>query len=145
MTKNQLPGWAGPAGLLALGSLNILFGALQLDTIIQGPPPVPDEFTSMHYFAMPVPIVLHIVAGILLNLLAPLQFAPKFRQRWPVFHRWSGRLLVVSGALVGVTGLWMNQFYPLFGGIGKYTGVVAHSTGLLLGLGLALRAILAAG
>ena len=55
-----------PLLLLLLGGINVLFGALQLDLIQQGPPPSPDEFVSMHYFEMPIPIVIHIVAGIIL-------------------------------------------------------------------------------
>ena len=37
MTTKQNNNWLAPVLLLALGSLNILFGALQLDTIQQGP------------------------------------------------------------------------------------------------------------
>lgn len=142
MSTKQKNGWLLPGFLLAYGALNILFGALQLDTIYQGAPAVPDEFTSMHYFEMPIPIVLHIVAGIFLNLVSPFQFAPLTWRRWPGWHRWSGRLIIVSGFLVGLTGLWMNQFYPLFGGFLKYTGVLAHSIGLIAALGIALWAIL---
>lgn len=143
MTTKRNSNWRVPLLLLTLGSLNVLFGALQLDTIQQGPPAVPDEFTSVHYFETPIPIVLHIVAGILFNLLGPLQFAPSFRRRWSGWHRWSGRLLILSGLLVGLSGLWMNHFYPAYGGSLKYTGIFVNSLGLMASLGIALRAILA--
>lgn len=143
MTKKQKNSWLVPALLLLFGATNILFGALQLDTIQQGPPAIPDEFTAMHYFATPIPIVLHIVAGILFNLLGPFQFAPAIWRRWPNWHRRSGRLLIGSGLLVALTGLWMNQYYPLYGGFLKYSTVMAHSIGLAVWLGVALRAILA--
>ena len=135
--------WLIPLLLLALGGINVLLGALQLDTIQQGPPAVPDEFTSMQYFATPIPIVLHIVAGIVFNLLCPFQFASTLRQRWPAWHRWSGRLLLIAGVMVGLTGLWMNHFFPQYGGFLKYSGIVVNSVGLLGSLGLALRVILA--
>ena len=143
MRTKQNNNWLAPVLLLIFGATNILFGALQLDTIQQGPPAVPDEFTSMHYFETPIPIVLHIVAGIIFNLFGPFQFAPTIRRRWPAWHRWMGRLLVGSGFLVGLTGLWMNQYYPLFGGNLKYTAVIAHSIGLMGALTLAMRTILA--
>lgn len=134
--------WRVPILLLVLGSLNILFGALQLDTIQRGPPAVPDEFTTMQYFATPIPIVLHIVSGILLNLLSPFQFVPSFRQRWPGWHRWSGRLLILSGFLAALTGLWMNQFFPAYGGVLKYPGIIVNSLGLMVSFSIALRVIL---
>ena len=143
MTTNQSNTWRVPALLLALGSINVLFGALQLDTIQQGPPAVPDEFTALHYLATPIPIVLHIVAGIIFNLLCPFQFVPAFRQRWPGWHRWSGRLLIIAGVLVGLTGLWMNHLFPQYGGVLKYPGIVVNSVGILISLGIALRVILA--
>lgn len=142
MTTKQNNNWLIPAFLLMLGALNILFGALQLNMIQQGPPDVPDEFTSMHYFETPLPIVLHIVTGIIFNLLSPFQFAPAIWRHWPAWHRWSGRLLIVCGLLMALTGLWMNQFFPAFGGFLKYSGVVANSVGLIVSLGIAFRAIL---
>ena len=141
-TAKQNREWLVPVLLLALGSLNILFGALQLNNIQQGPPAVPDEFTAMHYFATPIPIVLHIIGGTLFNLLSPLQFAPALWRRWPQWHRWSGRLLIVAGFLVAFSGLWMNHFFPAYGGFMKYSGVVINSVGLAASLLIAVRFIL---
>ena len=134
--------WLAPALLLLLGSLNIIFGAMQLGTISQGPPPVPDEFTTLHYFMAPIPIVLHIVSGIFFNLLGPFQFAPALRQRWPKWHRWSGRVWIIAGVLVGLSGLWMNHFFPAYGNFLKYPGIALSSIGLIVSLSLALHAIL---
>ncbi|MEM7375303.1 MAG: DUF2306 domain-containing protein [Bacteroidota bacterium] len=133
--------WRGPALLLTLGTLNILFGALQLGNIYQGDAANAD-LSNDYYHETPIPIVLHIVAGIVLNLLGPFQFATGFRARRPGFHRWSGRLLVLAGVLVGITGLWMNEIFPPYGGLLKYSGIVAHSVGILIALFLAMRFIL---
>lgn len=141
MIKKIATNWRVPLLLLLLGSLNILFGALQLDTIQQGPSAASTEFASTTYFESPIPIVLHIVAGIVFNLLGPLQFAPVSWQKWPRWHRWSGRLLLVAGLLVGLTGLWMNHFFPAYGGWLKYSGVALSSLGLIGSLGIALQAI----
>lgn len=142
MTAIQKPNWLVPILLLLLGGINVLFGALQLDTIQQGPPTVPDEFTTMQYFATPIPIVLHIVSGIVLNLMAPFQFARTFRRRWPVWHRWSGRLLIISGVLAALTGLWMNQFFPAYGAPLKSPGIIVNSVGIIVSFGLSLRLII---
>ena len=140
MTRSKR-NWIVPTLLLLLGAINVLSGAFQLDSILQGPPAVPDEFTTMQYFTMPIPIVLHIIAGTLFNLLGPLQFAPVTWRRWPIWHRWSGRLLILSGFLVAGSGLWMNHFYPQYGGLLKYPGIVVNSLGLAVSLSLALQSI----
>ena len=74
MTAKPISDWLVPGLLLALGALNVLFGALPLTMIQQGPLAVPDVFTSRHYFEAPIPIVLHIISGIIFNLLDPLPF-----------------------------------------------------------------------
>jgi uncharacterized membrane protein len=144
MSKKPISNWLVPASLLALGGLQVLSGAFQLTLIGQGPPPDGDAnlFASKHYFETPIPIVMHIVCGIVFSLLAPFQFSPSLRLRWPTWHRCSGRLLVVSGVLVAVSALWMNQIFPAFGGILKSAGIIVFSVGLIASLGLALWAIL---
>ena len=141
MNSHSRSNWVGPGLLLLLGSLNILSGAMQLDKLWLGPPDSPDEFTAMHYFASPIPIVFHIIAGTIWNLFGPLQFVPKIRRKWPKFHRYSGRFLVLSGFIVGITGLWMNHFFPAYGGPAKYISIVVHSIGIMVSLSIALQAI----
>lgn len=52
--------------------------------------------------------MIHIVPGLLFVLLAPLQFIRNLRARRPELHRWTGRLAVASGIVVGVTALVMS-------------------------------------
>ena len=131
--------WLVPLLLLLLGSLNILFGALRLDALIQGRPDIPND--TMHYFDAPIPITSHIVFGILLNLLGPLQFAPILRKRYLGFHRWSGRLLLLSGLVVAISGLWMNHYFPPYGGVLKYSGIATYSLAMMLAFVLAILAV----
>ena len=141
MTTKPIKNWLLPACLLLLGSINVLSGAFQLGTIQQGPSDVADAMASAQYFETPIPIVLHIVGGILFNLLGPLQFAPGLLKRRPRWHRLSGRLLVVSGFFVAGTGIWMNHFFPQYGTFLKYPGILVNSLGLAVSLTLALQAI----
>ncbi len=91
----------------------------------------------------PVMISLHVLAGALFLVLALLQLSSRIRGRYPAYHRWSGRLLVVLGGLTAIAGLYFGLLMPyagaweasaiaLFGGlflvaIGK--GVVAIRRG----------------
>lgn len=51
---------------------------------------------------------VHIFPGALFLVLAPFQFSHSFRQRHLQLHRWSGRVLVICGLIIGVTALTMS-------------------------------------
>jgi uncharacterized membrane protein len=50
----------------------------------------------------------HILPGALYLVLAAFQFSPGIRQRHLQFHRWSGRVLVVVGLIIGISALVMS-------------------------------------
>jgi uncharacterized membrane protein len=51
---------------------------------------------------------VHILPGGLFLGLAPFQFAPSVRQKHLRLHRWTGRVLVVSGLIIGASALMMS-------------------------------------
>lgn len=51
---------------------------------------------------------VHILPGALFLVLAPFQFSRSFRQRHLQLHRWSGRILVVCGLIIGISALIMS-------------------------------------
>lgn len=52
--------------------------------------------------------LIHILPGALFLTLATLQFMPNVRRKHLNFHRWSGRILVVLGLIIGVSALVMS-------------------------------------
>jgi uncharacterized membrane protein len=52
--------------------------------------------------------LVHILPGGLFLALAPLQFMRSIRQKHLQFHRWSGRVLMVCGLIIGVSALIMS-------------------------------------
>lgn len=46
----------------------------------------------------------HFGIGALVLAIGPFQFVPRIRSRWPVFHRWLGRVYVAGCILSGVAG-----------------------------------------
>jgi uncharacterized membrane protein len=52
--------------------------------------------------------LVHILPAGLFLALAPLQFMPSIRQKHLQFHRWSGRVLVVCGLIIGISALIMS-------------------------------------
>ena len=60
-------------------------------------------------FARHMPLtLLHIIPGALFLMLALLQFVPSIRARHLEVHRWLGRVLVVTGLVIGVSALVMS-------------------------------------
>jgi len=144
MAGNFKKNWKSPLLLLALGTPIMMFGimktiALSNAAITGEIPNIPD---AAHQFARPIPILLHIIPSILFVLTGPIQFAHRVRIRWPRLHRISGRIYVLSGLFVVGAGLWMNQFYPHYGGPLKYWGVLIAGLGFLVSITLAVCAIL---
>ena len=84
-------------------------------------------------------IYVHAFASIAALVLGPFQFSASLRQRYPVAHRWSGRLYLAVGVLAGgLSGLYLSQY--AFGGPAARLGF-ATLAGLWLFTGL--RAYLA--
>ena len=98
------------AALLLLSALPLVFGVVRLVQLAGGAEITP---ANARFFASPLPVVVHIVSAGVYALLGAFQFAPGFRRRRPTWHRLAGRLLVLCGVLVGLSGMWMTLFYSL--------------------------------
>lgn len=57
----------------------------------------------------------HLATGSVILLLGPIQLMTAVRARWPWFHRWCGRIYVVTAGVAGIGGL---GFIALRGTIG---------------------------
>jgi uncharacterized membrane protein len=124
------------AGLLLLSVIPLAGGAFRLSELIGGAVITP---ANARFFAMPLPVVVHIVCASLYALLGAFQFAPAFRRHHPGWHRVAGRLLVPAGLVVGLSGLWLTLFYPRAAGTGDLLYVVR------LGFGSAMVASIVLG
>lgn len=74
-----------------------------------------------------IAIFAHMFLGALLMVFVPLQFWPGLRTRFVAYHRWSGRLLCMGSAMVGLAGLayilvrgtiggfWMDIGFGVYG------------------------------
>jgi len=75
--------------------------------------------------------LLHILPGGLFLALAAVQFMPNVRQRHLRFHRWSGRLLVVLGLIIGISALLMS-FKMNIGGANETAATTLYALVFLL-------------
>jgi uncharacterized membrane protein len=66
--------------------------------------------------AQPLAIYTHVFASVVALTLGPLQFSARLRGRYAAVHRWSGRVYLGVGVLVGgVAALYMATY--AFGGV----------------------------
>jgi hypothetical protein len=100
--------WIVIVALLVLSFIPIASGVFRLNQLTGGAEITP---ANARFFTSPLPVVVHIVSSSLFAILGAFQFSTGFRRRSPRWHRVAGRLLVVAGLLVGLSGIWMALFY----------------------------------
>lgn len=98
-----------PAALIALSLVPAIAGMVRLTQLAGGAAVTPE---NARFFASPLPVVLHIPVVVVFSILGAFQFSPGFRRRNRTWHRAAGRILIPSGLVAALTGLWMAHFYP---------------------------------
>lgn len=82
----------------------VAYGYLPLGMLVH-----PDMKTN--FLSHSTAIYTHAFASILALLLGPFQFSAKLRQKYLKAHRWSGRIYLAVGVLIGgLSGLYMAQY-----------------------------------
>jgi uncharacterized membrane protein len=84
--------------------------------------------------------LLHIVPGGIFLILVPLQFSSWLRRRHVRFHCWCGRLLIVSGLVSTLAGLYFGLVMP-YGGPGEVSAIVVFGGLYVLALSRGFFAI----
>ncbi|HEY6389468.1 MAG TPA: DUF2306 domain-containing protein [Candidatus Acidoferrum sp.] len=105
------------------------------------PPPAPSNPRLAQFAALddlfaryPILTLVHIVPGLLFMILGPLQFNPTIRARHLRWHRFSGRVFVVSGLVVGISALAMSFGMPAIGGVNQAAATTLFGTLFLFAL-----------
>jgi uncharacterized membrane protein len=132
--------WLIPAGLILLALIPVVTGSLRL-TQLSGGPAVMHEASRFTDF--PLPVTLHIVAGILFSIGGAFQFLPALRRGKRSWHRMAGRVLIPAGFVLALAGLWMACFSALPAGDGVALRIIRLAFGgyMIVSLALAVRAI----
>lgn len=110
MTSSARKQWFVPAALILLVAIPLGAVAYRLSQLIGGADITP---SNARFFAAPIPIMVHLISVSIYAVLGAFQFVPGFRRRKPRWHRVAGRVSVLCGLGVGLSGLWMTFFYPL--------------------------------
>ncbi len=138
--KSTKADWLVPAGLIALSLVPAIAGSIRLSQLAGGAAITPE---NARFFAAPLPVVLHIPAAILYSIVGAFQFSKGFRRRHRGWHRAAGRILVILGLIVALSGLWMAHFYAWPAGDGQilYIERLVVGFAMVAALVLAVKAI----
>ena len=77
---------------------------------------------------------VHIVPGLLFMLLGPLQFSSTIRARHLRWHRWSGRVFIGCGLIIGSSALVMSFTMKSIGGVNQAAATILFSALFLYAL-----------
>lgn len=129
--------WKIPLALLAVSAIPCAAGIARLaglasDTAFNG--------DSERFFASPVTVILHIIGASLFSILGALQFSTGLRQRYPQWHKVSGRVVAASGVVAALSGIWMTVMYPIPAAL---QGDLLFGVRLLVGTSMLMSIVLA--
>lgn len=128
--------------LAAIGIAMVLRRILTLEGIIPYTSPAGSPPFDGGFARHPLITLIHILPGALFMILGPLQFMQGIRDRHIRFHRWSGRLFIISAYIVGLSAVTMPFVMEPIGGVNEGAGSVLFGIYFLVSLTLAWRYIL---
>jgi hypothetical protein len=102
--------WSVTLFLVLIGVAIVIRRSLQLFVPSPAAPPGFAEAAAMDANFAPHRLLTmtHIIPGLLFVLLAPMQFVRRLRTARPRLHRWTGRVVLISGMIIGITALIMS-------------------------------------
>src|SRR5438445_286 len=84
-------------------------------------------------------VVMHVGSAVFIMLAGALQLIPGVRNRFPVFHRWNGRIYMLTAVSLSIAGLYMTWFRGSVGDIFQHLGSSLNAVLIMLSAGMALR------
>ena len=88
-------------------------------------------------------VVMHVASAVIVMLAGAVQLVPQIRNRFPVFHRWNGRIYMLTALTLSVAGLHMTWFRGSVGDFSVHLGSTVNAALIWLFGAMALRYALA--
>jgi Predicted membrane protein (DUF2306)/Tetratricopeptide repeat len=88
-------------------------------------------------------VAIHLTSAVLIILAGMLQLIPQIRARFPLFHRWNGRLYVVTAFSISIAGLYMMWVRGSVGDVFQHIGNSVMAVLIMICAVMALRYALA--
>jgi len=88
-------------------------------------------------------VVMHVGSAVGIMLAGALQLIPQIRNRFPAFHRWNGRIYMLTAVSLSIAGLYMTWIRGSVGDIFQHLGSSLNAVLIMLSAAMALRYALA--
>jgi hypothetical protein len=82
---------------------------------------------------------IHIGSAVIIILAGMLQLVPQIRNRFPVFHRWNGRVYVATAFSISLAGLFMMWMRGSAGDVWQHLGTSLMAVLIMLCAAMAAR------
>ncbi len=82
---------------------------------------------------------MHLFLAAILTALGPLQLIPAVRAKAPVFHRWNGRVYLLSGVIAAAAGAYLTWSRGALGGIVNQISITGDAVAILVCAAMAVR------
>ena len=105
------------------------------------PRAIPPDFRAAQFVALdkvfarhPILTMIHAVPGLLFMVLGPFQFSESIRARHLQWHRWTGRVFIAAGFIIGVSALVMSFTMQSIGGVNQAAATILFGSFFLFAL-----------
>jgi uncharacterized membrane protein len=83
-------------------------------------------------------VVMHVASAAFVMFAGAVQLVPQIRNRFPVFHRWNGRIYILTAVTLSVAGLYMTWIRGSVGDLSVHLGSTLNAVLIWLCGGMAL-------
>lgn len=84
-------------------------------------------------------VVMHVISAAIIMLAGAIQLIPQVRNRFPMFHRWNGRIYMLTTLTLAGAGLYMTWIRGSVGDVWQHFGSTGNAALIWLFAGLALH------
>ena len=88
-------------------------------------------------------VATHLISAAIIMLAGAVQLIPQVRNRFPAFHRWNGRIYMLTAGTLSLAGLYMHWIRGSVGDLPQHIGGTVNAVLIWICGGMALRYALA--
>lgn len=82
---------------------------------------------------------LHLLLAVIIIIGGPLQLIPKMRKYMPGFHKWNGRIYILSAYIISLSGFYMVWIRGSIGGIIQHISISINAILIMICATFAIR------